>query len=61
VPTARRKAWVRVENAESPMKIRQQGKGLIVLTGHFGNFEVATVAGIGQFPEYRGKFHSSVP
>jgi len=52
-----RKAWVRVENAEAPMKIRQQGKGLIVLTGHFGNFEVATVAGIGQFPEYHGKFH----
>jgi KDO2-lipid IV(A) lauroyltransferase len=28
-----------------------------LLTGHFGNWEVATVAGIGQFPQYRALFH----
>ena len=28
----------------------QQGKGVLVLTGHFGNWEVATVAGIGNYP-----------
>ena len=53
----RRQAWVRVENSESPLRAHAQGKGLILLTGHFGNFEVATVAGISQFPMYRGKFH----
>jgi len=53
----RRRTWIRVENMESPINAHKQGKGLILLTGHFGNFEVATVAGIGQFPQYRGKFH----
>ena len=53
----RRKDWIRVENKESLIKAHQQGKGLLLLTGHFGNFEVATVAAIGQFPEYRGLFH----
>jgi KDO2-lipid IV(A) lauroyltransferase len=53
----RRRAWIRVENMESPLRAAEQGQGLIVLTGHFGNFEVATVAGIGQFPQYRDRFH----
>ena len=53
----RRRAWVRVENSESPLRAAAQGKGLLLLTGHFGNFEVATVVGINQFPMYRGKFH----
>lgn len=53
----RAKAWVRVENMESPIRAHQRGKGLLLLTGHFGNFEVATVAGIRQFPEYQGKFY----
>ncbi len=54
---ARRKAWIRVENMESPLRAHAEGKGILLLTGHFGNFEVATVAGIGQFPQYRGLFH----
>jgi lauroyl/myristoyl acyltransferase/phosphopantetheinyl transferase (holo-ACP synthase) len=53
----RKQAWVRVENMESPLRAHEKGKGLLLLTGHFGNFEVATVAGIGQFPQYRGLFH----
>jgi len=48
---------VRVENAEAFVAARTQGKGVLLLTGHFGNWEVATVAGIGNFPEARGKFH----
>ena len=52
-----RKAWIRVENIESPLRAHAQGKGILLLTGHFGNFEVSTVAGITQFPQYRGKFH----
>jgi phosphopantetheine--protein transferase-like protein len=52
-----RQALIRVENMESPLRARKQGKGLLLLTGHFGNFEVATVAGIRQFPQFHGKFH----
>jgi KDO2-lipid IV(A) lauroyltransferase len=54
---AKRRAWIRVENMESPLRAHEQGRGILLLTGHFGNFEVATVAGIGQFPQYRGLFH----
>jgi KDO2-lipid IV(A) lauroyltransferase len=54
---AKRAGWIRVENVETPIRAHQQGKGLLLLTGHFGNWEVATVAGLGQFPQYRGQFH----
>jgi holo-[acyl-carrier-protein] synthase len=53
----RRKVWVKVENVEVPIRAHAQGKGVLLLTGHFGNWEVATVAGMGQFPEYRRQFH----
>lgn len=53
----RKKQWVRVENAESPIRAHNQGRGLLLLTGHMGNWEVATVVGIGQFPQYRNIFH----
>jgi KDO2-lipid IV(A) lauroyltransferase len=53
----RRRAWVRVENKESPIAAHREGKGLLLLTGHFGNWEVSTVEGIAQFPQYRGLFH----
>ena len=53
----RRKAWVRVENMEAPIRAHGQGKGLLLLTGHLGNWEVATVAGMGQFPQYHRLFH----
>jgi KDO2-lipid IV(A) lauroyltransferase len=50
----RRTAWVKVENIESPTRAHAQGKGVFFLTGHFGNFEVATVAGMARFPQCRG-------
>jgi len=53
----RRAACVRVENIEAPLRAVGQGKGVLLLTGHFGNWEVATVAGIMQFPQYRGLLH----
>ena len=53
----RRGAWVKVENIESPIRAGARGKGVFLLTGHFGNFEVATVAGIARFPQYRGLFY----
>jgi len=53
----RRNAWVRVENMEAPIRAHGQGKGILVLGGHFGNWEVATVVGLSQFPQYRHLFH----
>ena len=53
----RRKTWVRVENKESPLREHRKGKGILLLTGHFGNWEASTVAGIRQFPEYRNLFY----
>jgi len=50
-------ALVRVENVDAFLAARAQGKGILILTGHFGNWEVATVAGLAKFPEMRGKFH----
>jgi len=54
---ARRKKYIRVENMESPLRAHKQGKGLLLLTGHFGNWEVSTSAGIKQFPQYKNLFH----
>lgn len=57
---ARKAALVRVENLEGPGGLREthaRGKGVLVLTGHFGNWEVSTIAGVQNFPEAHGRFH----
>ncbi len=54
---ARKAALVSVENIDAMDRARAMGKGVLVLTGHFGNWEVATIAGIGNFPQLRGRFH----
>jgi Kdo2-lipid IVA lauroyltransferase/acyltransferase len=33
------------------------GRGVLVLSGHFGNWEFAPIACIGSFPEFKGRFH----
>ena len=53
----RKRAMVRIENMEVAERAQAQGKGILLLTGHFGNWEVATVAGIGQFEQFKGLFH----
>ena len=53
----KKSALVRVENLDAFIAAFRQGKGLLVLTGHFGNWEVATIAGIANYPEVRGRFH----
>ena len=53
----RKRALARVENVESLERALSTGKGVLVLTGHFGNWEVATVAGIAGYPQMRGRFH----
>ena len=55
--SSRKAALVRVENIEGLVAAVAIGKGVLVLTGHFGNWEVATIAGIGNYPEVRGRFH----
>jgi KDO2-lipid IV(A) lauroyltransferase len=46
-----------VENIEAIVSAHAQGKGVIVLTGHFGNWEVATAAGLDAYPGARGRFY----
>ena len=54
---SRRRALARVENLDAFVRVLHAGKGALILTGHFGNWEVATVAGIGSYPEVHGRFH----
>ncbi len=54
---AQKMALVRVEGIDNFLAARDQGKGILILTGHFGNWEVSTTAGLALFPEMRGKFH----
>ncbi len=53
----RRKKLIRFENIESLIEAHKKGKGVILLTGHFGNWEVSTIVGIAQFPQFKGLFH----
>ena len=50
-------ALVRVENIDLVRAVHARGKGVLVLTGHFGNWEVATIAGVRRVPEAHGRFH----
>lgn len=54
---AKRSKLIRIENIEVLERAHNQGKGVILLTGHFGNWEVSTVTGIQNFPEHKGLFH----
>jgi len=54
---SRRAQLARVENEQVLRAAYARGKGVLLLTGHFGNFEVATAAGIMSFPEAHGRFH----
>jgi KDO2-lipid IV(A) lauroyltransferase len=54
---SRKAALVRVDNIEALIAALAQNKGVLILTGHFGNWEVATIAGIGNYPHVRGRFH----
>ncbi|MDO9024881.1 4'-phosphopantetheinyl transferase superfamily protein [Zwartia sp.] len=54
---ARKKSIVRVEGVAGMIEAFEAGKGILILTGHFGNFEVSTVAGIEHFPQVKGRIH----
>ena len=53
----RKAAMVTVENVGVFARALERGKGILILTGHFGNWEVATVAGLGRFPQMRERIH----
>ena len=57
LPRARKLAMVRVEGLDELLAAHARGLGVLILTGHFGNFEVSTSAGLASFPEAKGRFH----
>jgi KDO2-lipid IV(A) lauroyltransferase len=57
VSDARRAAMARVENLDLLEAALARGKGVLIVTGHFGNFEVATAAGLASHPHARGRFY----
>ena len=54
---ARKMALVRIENVEAFAHALAKEKGVLILTGHFGNWEVSTIAGLNHYPQMRGRFH----
>ena len=52
-----KKDIVKVEGVPEMIQAFEAGKGVLILTGHFGNFEVSTVAGIEHFPQVKGRIH----
>jgi KDO2-lipid IV(A) lauroyltransferase len=39
------------------LKAADGGRGILILTGHFGNWELGAVAAMLQFKQYRNRFH----
>ncbi|HKD67253.1 MAG TPA: 4'-phosphopantetheinyl transferase superfamily protein [Candidatus Binataceae bacterium] len=56
IPWSRRPI-VRVENIEAALDAYHLGRGLLIASGHFGNWEVALPAAMEDFPQWRGRFH----
>lgn len=50
-------AMVRIEGRKYLEDAIEEGNGVLLLTGHFGNWEVATLGGIGGNSKYFGRFH----
>jgi KDO2-lipid IV(A) lauroyltransferase len=48
---------VEVRGHEHMLRVVAQKKGVLVLTGHFGNWEVAPIGGVLNFKEFQGQFH----
>lgn len=50
-------AKVEVRGHQYLLDIAAQGKGVLILTGHFGSWEVAPIGGILNFKQFQGRFH----
>lgn len=51
------RARVEVRGYERLMAVAAEGRGVLVLTGHFGNWEFAPIGGILNFKQFQGQFH----
>ena len=51
------RAKVQVVGHEHMLSVVAQNKGVLVLTGHFGNWEFAPLGGVLNFKEFQGQFH----
>ncbi len=51
------KARVEVRGHERMLEIVAKGRGVLVLTGHFGNWEFAPLGGVLNFKQFQGQFH----
>lgn len=51
------KASVEIRGYERLLNIAENKKGVLILTGHFGNWEFAPIGGILNFKEFQGQFH----
>lgn len=48
---------VEVRGHENMLAVVAQQKGVLVLTGHFGNWEFAPIGGVLSFKQFKGQFH----
>lgn len=53
----RKNSLVDVQNIPAFVAALEQKRGVLILTGHFGNWEVSTTAAIAKLPQRFGKFH----
>lgn len=51
------KNCVEVRGHEQLLEIAAENRGVLVLTGHFGNWEFAPLGGILNFKQFKGQFH----
>lgn len=48
---------VEVRGYERLLQVAEANSGVLVLTGHFGNWEFAPIGGIANFKQFKGQFH----
>lgn len=48
---------VDVVGYERLMAVAAEGRGVLVLTGHFGSWEFAPIGGVANFKQFKGQFH----
>jgi KDO2-lipid IV(A) lauroyltransferase len=53
----RLKNQVEVRGADNMLSVVAGQKGVLVVTGHFGNWEFAPLGGVLQFKQFQGQFH----
>lgn len=51
------RSLVEVKGHQKMLDVAAKNKGVLVLTGHFGNWEFAPIGGILNFKEFQGQFH----